>query len=70
MPSFNKLKIRTKLLLIFIVPLLGLLFFSVSSTLEKASVSNEMGRLESLVSHYQRKLRRAGACAATNENGH
>jgi methyl-accepting chemotaxis protein len=50
MPSFNNLKTRTKLLLIVLVPLLGLLYFSINSTLEKAAVSKEMGRLEYLVS--------------------
>jgi len=49
MPSFSKLKMRTKLILIVAVPLLGLLYFSISSTIEKAVVAREMGKLESLV---------------------
>ncbi|MBI5439553.1 MAG: nitrate- and nitrite sensing domain-containing protein, partial [Nitrosomonadales bacterium] len=48
MPSFSTLKMRTKLILIVTVPLLGLLYFSISSTIEKASVAREMGKLESL----------------------
>jgi len=49
MPSFSNLKIRTKLILIVAVPLLGLLYFSISSTLEKSGITREMGKLESLV---------------------
>jgi len=49
MPSFSKLKMRTKLILLVVVPLLGLLYFSITSTIEKANVSSEMGKLESLV---------------------
>jgi len=45
----DKLRIKTKLILMLIVPLLSLLYFSVSGTLEKAAVSSEMGKLESLV---------------------
>ena len=46
MLSFNKLTTRTKLLLIVLVPLIGLLYFSINSILEKSSVSKEMSRLE------------------------
>jgi methyl-accepting chemotaxis protein len=49
LPSFSTLKMRTKLILIAAIPLLGLLYFSISSIIEKASVSREMGKLESLV---------------------
>ena len=49
MSSFGNLKVRTKLVLIVIVPLLGLLYFSASNTLERSAVSREMGKLESLV---------------------
>ena len=49
MLSFNMLTTRTRLLLIVLVPLLGLLYFSINSILEKSSVSREMSRLESLV---------------------
>jgi methyl-accepting chemotaxis protein len=49
MPSFSSLSMRTKLVLIVLIPLLGLLYFSISSTLEKAAISREMGKLESLV---------------------
>ena len=49
MPSFSTLKMRTKLIFIVLVPLLGLLYFSISSTLEKTGITHEMGRLESLV---------------------
>jgi len=49
MPSFSTLKMRTRLILIVAVPLLGLLYFSISSTVEKAGFAREMGRLESLV---------------------
>ncbi|MDP2759712.1 MAG: methyl-accepting chemotaxis protein [Sideroxyarcus sp.] len=49
MASFNTMKMRTKLILIVVVPLLGLLYFSISSTIEKGVVAREMGRLESLV---------------------
>ena len=49
MPSFSTLTMRTKLILIVAVPLLGLLYFSISSTIEKAVVASEMGKLESLV---------------------
>ncbi len=48
MLSFNNLGIRTKLALIVLIPLLGLLYFSISSTLEKSAISREMGKLESL----------------------
>src|SRR5487761_214293 len=50
MLSFTQLTTRTKLLLIVLVPLLGLLYFSVNSILEKSAVSKEMSSLESLVS--------------------
>jgi methyl-accepting chemotaxis protein len=40
---------RTKLILIVAVPLLGLLYFSISSTIERAVIAREMGKLESLV---------------------
>ncbi len=49
MSSFSSLSMRTKLVLIVTVPLVGLLYFSISSTLEKAAISSEMGKLESLV---------------------
>ncbi len=49
MTSFSKLKMRTKLILIVLVPLLGLMYFSVSNTIEKFAVSHEMRKLESLV---------------------
>lgn len=37
MLSFNALKMRTKLILIVAIPLLGLLYCTISSTLEKAA---------------------------------
>src|SRR3989338_5767219 len=49
MLSFSHLKVRTKLVLIVIVPLLGLLYFSISNIIERAAVSREMDKLESLV---------------------
>ena len=49
MPTFSKLKMRTKLILIVLVPLFGLLYFAASNTLEKFAVSREMTKLESLV---------------------
>ena len=49
MSSSSGLGIRTKLILIVLFPLLGLLYFSISSTIEKSAVSREMGKLESLV---------------------
>jgi len=49
MLSFSTLKMRTKLILIVAVPLLGLLYFSISSSIEKAVIAREMGKLESLV---------------------
>ena len=49
MPSFSTLKMRTRLILIVAVPLLGLMYFSISSTLEKAGFTREIGKLESLV---------------------
>ncbi|MDD5299082.1 MAG: methyl-accepting chemotaxis protein [Gallionella sp.] len=50
MPSFSHLGIKIKLALLVLVPLLGLLYFSISSTAEKFASSREMGRLEALVS--------------------
>ncbi len=49
MSVFNNFKTRTKLILLVVVPLLGLLFFSTSSTLEKSGVASDMDKLESLV---------------------
>ena len=49
MPSFNALKMRTKLMLIVVIPLLGLLYSTISSTLEKAATAREMEKLASLV---------------------
>ncbi len=49
MPSFSALRMRTKLILIVLVPLLGLLYFSIGSTIEKAGVTHEMDKLESMV---------------------
>ena len=43
------LKTRTKLILMATIPTLALLYFSVSGTLEKASLATEMVKLESLV---------------------
>ncbi len=49
MSSSSSMKMRTKLILLVAVPLVGLLYFSISSTLEKAGIAREMGKLESLV---------------------
>ena len=49
MSSLGNLKVRTKLILLVTVPLLGLLYFSISSTIERAVIAREMGKLESLV---------------------
>lgn len=49
MLSFNALKMKTKLMLIVAIPLLGLLYCTISSTLEKAATAREMEKLASLV---------------------
>ncbi|MFA7242087.1 MAG: response regulator [Sulfuricellaceae bacterium] len=46
----NRLTIKTKLLLILIIPISGLLFFSITSALEKSRAMTEMEGVETLVS--------------------
>ena len=46
----NRLTIRTKLLLILLIPISCLLFFSITSTLEKSRAMKEMEGVEGLVS--------------------
>ena len=48
MRFFSNLKLRTRLILIVLFPLLGFLYFSIDSLLEKNTVSVEMEKLESL----------------------
>jgi methyl-accepting chemotaxis protein len=49
MSAVSNLKTRTKLVMLIVVPLIGLLYFALSSTLEKATIAREMESLESLV---------------------
>ena len=46
--SSSAIKTRTKLIFMVAIPILGLLYFSITSTLEKVALSREMAKLESL----------------------
>ena len=48
MQFFNNLKLRTRLILIVLFPLVGFLYFSLDSLLEKNAVAVEMEKLEAL----------------------
>lgn len=49
MLKLNALSLRNKLLLIVAIPILALLYFSISGIVEKSAVSGEMKKLEALV---------------------
>ncbi len=48
MDFLNNLKIKNKLILMLIFPIVGLLYFAVSSIVDKNNVSNEIADLEQL----------------------
>jgi methyl-accepting chemotaxis protein len=49
MHAMNDMGIRTKLLLVLVLPVLALLFFSINSAIEKARESAKMSQIEELV---------------------